>query len=301
MNAAIFLDRDNTLIANDGDLGDPAGVRLIDGVAAGLRELRDAGFELVVVTNQAGVARGAFTEDDVDAVHQRIAELVDEEARTRDVISRFYYCPYHPEAPIEAYRREHPWRKPHPGMILQAARDLDIDLGASWVIGDQARDVEAGRAAGCRTILVGKDRALALSVRPSAVAASFDEAVRAVLAGGAARGDHGGGPGAPGMARARGSGGAAKTGRAGESEPDDTVSLARAVRDLTDALRAERERRPEFTALRLAAALGQLLAVLFALLGVVQMDSGDALLRWFLAAGLVQLATIAILLFDLKG
>jgi fatty acid desaturase len=103
------------------------------------------------------------------------------------------------------------------------------------------------------------------------------------------------------MARARGSGGAAKTGRAGESEPDDTVSLARAVRDLTDALRAERERRPEFTALRLAAALGQLLAVLFALLGVVQMDSGDALLRWFLAAGLVQLATIAILLFDLKG
>ena len=157
MDTAVFLDRDNTLIANDGDLGDPEEVHLLRGVAEGLRTLREAGYRLVVVSNQGGVARGAFTEDDVDAVHQKIATLVDRGASGQDVINRFYYCPYHPEATVEEYRRDHPWRKPQPGMLLQAARDMNLDLARSWIIGDQPRDVEAGRAAGCHTMLLTRD------------------------------------------------------------------------------------------------------------------------------------------------
>ena len=143
METAVFLDRDNTLIANDGDLGDPQSVRLLEGVAEGVKSLRQAGYRLIVITNQGGVGRGAFTEADVDAVHQRIATLVDESAGTDNLIDRFYYCPYHPEAELEEYRREHPWRKPQPGMLLQAAHDMHLDLSRCWFIGDQARDVAA--------------------------------------------------------------------------------------------------------------------------------------------------------------
>ena len=145
---AIFLDRDNTLIANGGDLGDAESVRLLDGAAEALSQLREAGYRLVVVTNQGGVARGKFTEADVDAVHQRIAQLLDDELHQSGMIERFYYCPYHPEGTVTEYRRDHPWRKPNPGMILQASRDMELDLEHSWVIGDQDRDIAAGRAAG---------------------------------------------------------------------------------------------------------------------------------------------------------
>lgn len=146
---AVFLDRDNTLIDNDGDLGDPERVRLLAGVGDALRKLREAGFLLVVVSNQGGVARGAFSETDVEAVNARITGLLGP-----GVIERFYWCPYHPDGSVEPYRREHSWRKPQPGMLVAAQRDLDLDLGRSWMIGDKPRDVEAGRAAGCRTVLV---------------------------------------------------------------------------------------------------------------------------------------------------
>jgi histidinol-phosphate phosphatase family protein len=169
---AVFLDRDNTLIANDGDLGDPALVRLLDGVAEGLHALRDAGYRLVVVSNQGGVARGVFTEHDVDAVNDRLNALAG------DVIDRFYFCPHHPEAAIEKYRGEHPWRKPQPGMILQAAHDLNLDLARSWVIGDQERDIIAGHAAGCRTVLIGGE---SHEVKPTIAAANFTEAVERIL------------------------------------------------------------------------------------------------------------------------
>src|SRR5262245_266762 len=89
-HAAIFLDRDNTLIANDGDLGDPAQVRVLPGAAQALGALRDAGYRIVVVSNQGGVARGAFSEADVDAVNQRTARLLDAEAGRAGLIDRFY-------------------------------------------------------------------------------------------------------------------------------------------------------------------------------------------------------------------
>lgn len=181
---AVFLDRDNTLIANTGDLGEPSRVRLLDGVAPALIKLRDAGYRLIVVTNQGGVARGKFTEADVDAVHQRIAQLLADAHGRRNLIDRFYYCPYHPQGAIDEYRRDHSWRKPHPGMILQASRDMELDLRRSWLIGDHQRDVAAGRAAGCQTILVSKSARLAERANPTLAVDTFANAVEMILSNG---------------------------------------------------------------------------------------------------------------------
>lgn len=156
MEPAIFLDRDNTIIHNDGDLGDPQQVELLQGAASAIASLCGLGFKIVVVTNQGGVARGKYTEQDVDAVHERIRHLVAAQCSGAR-IDRFYYCPYHPQATVMRYKQEHPWRKPQPGMLLQAASDLNLDMARSWMIGDQMRDIEAGDAAGVRTILLRAD------------------------------------------------------------------------------------------------------------------------------------------------
>jgi len=156
MNAAIFLDRDNTIIHNDGDLGDPAKVRLIQGASTAIASLCGLGYKVVVVTNQGGVARGKYSEQDVQAVNQRISEVVADGANGAK-IERFYYCPYHPKGTVSQYRKEHPNRKPAPGMLQEAARDLGLDLSQSWTIGDQVRDVQAGLAAGTRAILLRQD------------------------------------------------------------------------------------------------------------------------------------------------
>ncbi len=178
---AAFIDRDNTLITNSGDLGDPDLVRLVTGAAAALVRLADAGFALVVVTNQGGVARGAFTEEDVEEVHERICELIAEETGRDQLLEHFYYCPWHPEGTVERYRREHPWRKPQPGMLYAAAADLDLDLTRSWLVGDQQRDVEAGRAAGCSTVLLSQDDAVIAAAGPTAAAPDLAAAAEIIL------------------------------------------------------------------------------------------------------------------------
>ncbi len=156
MNAAVFLDRDNTLIHNDGDLGDPAKVRLMQGVASAVASLCGLGYKVVVITNQGGVARGKYTEEDVEAVHERLSELLAAGANGAK-IDRYYYCPYHPEGTVSRYRKEHPNRKPSPGMLQEAAREMGLDLLQSWTIGDQVRDVQAGLAAGTRAVLLRLD------------------------------------------------------------------------------------------------------------------------------------------------
>lgn len=175
--AAVFLDRDDTLIAcrelpaapppaNAGDLVDPTLVRLLPGVAAGLGALRLAGFPLVVVSNQGLVARGAGTLETVAAVNARMLELIEREvpaSTPRPVIARVYACPFHPRGNVPEFTREHPWRKPGPGMLVEAARELNLDLEASWMIGDADRDIEAGINAGLapeRCLLVGPGLAL---------------------------------------------------------------------------------------------------------------------------------------------
>ncbi len=149
---AVFFDRDNTLIVNDGYLGDPDGVVLVEGAAELVARVRQLGYAAVTFSNQSGVARGMFTEQDVHRVNSRLDEmLLDHDARA--IIDRHEFCPHHPEAMVPRYRQVSEFRKPSPGMIYQAARQLGLDLGRSWVVGDAPRDIEAGRAAGCRTIL----------------------------------------------------------------------------------------------------------------------------------------------------
>src|SRR3954469_3291450 len=149
---AIFFDRDNTLIQCDDYLGDCAKVTLVDGAADAVARGRKLGFATIVISNQSGVARGYFSEDAVHAVNARMDELLAEQ-NPQAVIDRHEFCPFHPEASIEKYRIDSPLRKPAPGMILAAAEALALDLPNSWVIGDTPRDIEAGHAAGCRTIL----------------------------------------------------------------------------------------------------------------------------------------------------
>ncbi len=265
MDPVVFLDRDNTLIANDGDLGDPARVQLLDGVPEGLRRLREAGYRLVVVTNQGGVARGRYAEEDVDRVHREIAGLVDQAAGRRGLIDRFYYCPYHPDATLPEYRREHPWRKPQPGMLLQAARDLGLDLPASWMIGDQPRDVSAGRAAGCRTVLIGGTTPSTDAV-PTAIAADFAEAVETVLSTG-------------------------RPGRAGRVETSDLATLRRAVEDLAEAV----DRRDSGATRGLGIGL-LMLSILPFVAGLLQLGDAGAVMPWFGATVILLLASIATLL-----
>jgi D-glycero-D-manno-heptose 1,7-bisphosphate phosphatase len=149
---AIFFDRDNTLIVNDGYLGDPDGVVLVDGAAEAVARVRRVGYVAITFSNQSGVARGLFTEEDVRRVNARLDEMLrrdDAEA----VIDRHEFCPHHAEGIVPRYRQNSNFRKPAPGMIFCVARELQLDLGRSWVVGDAPSDIAAGRAAGCRTIL----------------------------------------------------------------------------------------------------------------------------------------------------
>ncbi|MFI4854792.1 MAG: D-glycero-alpha-D-manno-heptose-1,7-bisphosphate 7-phosphatase [Phycisphaerales bacterium JB065] len=154
LKPAVFLDRDDTIMGCDevvehGDMGYPELVQLLPGAKEALQRLSDAGFTLVVATNQGGVARGRYPEDAVHAVHDRLNELLG------GLISAFRFCPYHPLGTVPAYTTEHPWRKPQPGMLLDAASEHGLDLNSSWMVGDKLRDCQAGRAAGCRTVLIG--------------------------------------------------------------------------------------------------------------------------------------------------
>jgi len=150
-NKAIFLDCDNTLIEDPGYINNPDQVRLLEGVAEALIELKAMGYKLIVVSNQSGVARGIVTEEVLGEIHNRLEQLLAEKGVYLD---RIYYCPYHPDGVIPKYRKESDWRKPNPGMLLAAAEELDIDLGQSWVIGNSGRDIEAGLRVGCKTILI---------------------------------------------------------------------------------------------------------------------------------------------------
>jgi D,D-heptose 1,7-bisphosphate phosphatase len=150
---AIFLDRDDTLIEDPGYINNPDQVRLLDGVAEALIELKGLGYKLVVVTNQSAVARGIVTEKVLGEIHDRLRQLLAERNAFLDAI---YYCPFHPEGVVPKYRKESDWRKPNPGMLHKAAEEMDIDLSQSWCIGNGSRDVEAGRRAGCKTILIDK-------------------------------------------------------------------------------------------------------------------------------------------------
>lgn len=148
---AVFLDKDGTLIPDVPYNVNPELIVLEDGVVEGLKLLQKAGYVLVVISNQAGVARGYFHIDELKKVKQKIDLLLNQEGIE---IEKYYFCPHHIQGKVAEYTKACECRKPGPGMILQAARDLEISTEQSWMIGDILNDVEAGNRAGCRTIIL---------------------------------------------------------------------------------------------------------------------------------------------------
>jgi D-glycero-D-manno-heptose 1,7-bisphosphate phosphatase len=149
--SAVFLDKDGTLIEDVPYNVDPCLVQFTEGAIAALQLLQSANYALIIISNQSGVARGYFS----------VATLTELEQHLRSCLSRsgislqgFYYCPHHPEGIIQPYNISCSCRKPQPGLLYQAASHQVINLSDSWMVGDILNDVEAGRAAGCRTILI---------------------------------------------------------------------------------------------------------------------------------------------------
>ena len=189
---AIFMDRDGTVCDEVGYVNHVDRIRLLPRSAEAIRRANAAGFQTIVVTNQAGVARGYFDEDLIHEVHDEIRRrLAEHEAR----VDAIYYCPHHPEVGTAPYRQACDCRKPLPGMFHRARDEMGIDLERSYVVGDSMRDVEAGRRVGATTVLVltGYGRgerdhhAVRWTVTPDHVAEDLLEAVDWILSQQSAR------------------------------------------------------------------------------------------------------------------
>jgi D-glycero-D-manno-heptose 1,7-bisphosphate phosphatase len=180
---AVFLDKDGTLIDDLPYNVDPARIQFAPGAAHGADLLARAGYALVVVSNQSGVARGMFAEEALTAVERRVRELL---ADFGVPLAGFYYCPHHPAGVVPHYSQSCNCRKPQPGMLLQAANDLNLLLHESWLVGDILDDVEAGNRAGCRTALIDNGHESQWKWnprrRPDVVAEDLAAAARAILA-----------------------------------------------------------------------------------------------------------------------
>lgn len=148
----IFLDRDGTINEEVNYLYKPEQLHILPGVPQAIRLFREAGYRIVVVTNQAGIARGYYQEQDVKRLHRYLNEKLKE---SQAGIDAFYFCPHHPVHGIGAYLTECRCRKPGIGMFEQAQADCPVAREQSWMIGDKALDMQAGRAFGVRTVLVG--------------------------------------------------------------------------------------------------------------------------------------------------
>ncbi len=171
MKKAVIFDRDGTLIVDKVYLNDPEAIEYLPQIFTALRILRDAGFVFFVATNQSGVPRGLVSIQNLNEIHRRIRAAFAEHAV--DILD-FYYAPY-------LTHDDHIFRKPNPGMLLQAAQEYNLDLGLSWMIGDRMTDVEAGQRAGARTILLSA-RAEGHTTRPpDGVFETVHDAVRFIV------------------------------------------------------------------------------------------------------------------------
>lgn len=149
--AAVFLDRDGTINEDVGYLADPNEFRLLPGTAEGIKLLKRAGFKVIVISNQSGIARGLFSEEVVRKIDKK---MQDELLNRGTFLDAVYFCPHHPDIGEPPYRQDCYCRKPKPGILLQAAKIYRINLAHSYMVGDKLSDIEAGRRAGCRTILL---------------------------------------------------------------------------------------------------------------------------------------------------
>ncbi|MBI1826473.1 MAG: HAD family hydrolase [Planctomycetes bacterium] len=335
MRPAVFLDRDGTIIDDVGYLDDPAKVRLLPGAAEAIAKIRSRGYLAVVVSNQSGVARGLFDEATLARVHARMVQLLRQRAAELDGV---YYCPFlnGEAATIDAFRMDSPLRKPEPGMLLQAAEELNIDLSRSWMIGDAERDVEAGARAGCRTILIqknGREQATGGSVtlwvhslaeaadrlesalvnpQPPVSESSVRLSVAATSATQPVVAPRSASKSTPGLLAA-GTSSAHTLGPsqlsmpiaepeindAANSERAESVELLRRIHDVLD--RQQRsQKQHDFSVLRLAGALLQMFAVVTALWGLMAIadDQSAAATARFSLACFTQIASISAFAID---
>jgi len=179
LKRAVFLDRDGTINVEKEYLHRAEEFVFIPGAPEAIKLLKEAGFLVIVVTNQSGVGRGYYDEE---AVHRLHRYMDGELARRGASVDAYYLCPHHPLHGIGDYRRECDCRKPLPGMLLEAARDFTIDLADSYIVGDKLADVEAGRAAGCRPLLVRTGYGEEQSARLPAGVPVYDDILAAVRA-----------------------------------------------------------------------------------------------------------------------
>lgn len=192
MKKAIFLDRDGVIneMVYHPDFGivdspaNPDEFELLPGVGGAVRRINEMGFLAVVISNQPGVAKGKMSISLLEATMSKMERLIQAENAYLDGI---YYCMHHPNAKLEEYRTICDCRKPKPGLLLQAAGELDIDLANSYFIGDGITDVKAGKAAGCQTILVNSrkcylcDELSRQGVKPDYMAGNLNEAIQAIM------------------------------------------------------------------------------------------------------------------------
>jgi len=148
MQKVCFLDRDGVLIHEECYLSDPDKVRVTKGAAQSINKLHTLGYLVIVITNQAGVARGYYPEESIGKIHDRIDAIL---AEDNTAIDAYYYCPHHPKGTVEEYSFACSCRKPETGMVEQAIKDFDIDLEHSFVIGDKVTDVKTATNTGCKT------------------------------------------------------------------------------------------------------------------------------------------------------
>jgi D-glycero-D-manno-heptose 1,7-bisphosphate phosphatase len=151
MNRAVFIDRDGTISEEVGYINHPSRFRVFPYAADAINRLHESGWLAVLVTNQAGVARGYFSEDMITTVHSHLEQ---ELARQGAHLDAIYYCAHHPSVGEPPYRFDCDCRKPKPGLILRAAQELDIDLNRSWMIGDRYSDIELAHNAGVKSAFV---------------------------------------------------------------------------------------------------------------------------------------------------
>lgn len=182
MKKAVFFDKDGTLIPDVPYNVDPDKILLNKNAYSGLKSLHAQGYLVIVITNQSGIARGMFNILDLGWAHRKIEILL---ANLGIRLSGFYYCPHFEQGKVSLYSKKCACRKPLPGMLLNAAKDHNIDLSASWMIGDLLDDVEAGNRAGCRSVLLNNGNEntwLEGEYRtPSFIASSIDEAASFIL------------------------------------------------------------------------------------------------------------------------
>lgn len=172
LNKAVFTDRDDTINRDVRYCSRPEDFELLPGVGPGIRLLNQAGFKVVVTTNQSGITRGYFTEEMLERIHQK---MIDELAKYGACVDAIYYCPHHPDEGCDC-------RKPKPKLAYQAINDLNIDTSQSYTIGDRLMDAELARAIGCKSVMVpsepGKEELKNSSIFPDYIAPDFQSAVK---------------------------------------------------------------------------------------------------------------------------